>query len=104
MRATSRMEYSSVIVVSLLADRTSARHRPGLPAPLALGLDVEAEVDVVAARAALEVDVGRCELAARDPAGLLERDPAGVIAAALVGGVQQRRALGGGAVGRVADP
>ena len=60
-------------------------------------------MQLVAARAALEVDVGRDEVAAGDPARLLDGDPARVVAAAIVGGVEQRGALGGGAVGRVAD-
>jgi hypothetical protein len=53
------------------------------------------------ARATLDVDVRNGQVTARAAAGLGDGDAARVIAAALVGGVQEGDALGGGRVRRV---
>ena len=65
--------------------------------------DAHAEQQLGAARAALDIDVRRREVAAGDAAGLAERDPARVVAAAIVGGVQERDALRGGSIRQIAD-
>ena len=56
-----------------------------------------------AAGATLDIDVRHGQIATGGAAGLGDRDPARVLAAAIVGGVQERDALRGRRVGRIAD-